>query len=297
MNTPFNSIALLGRHTDERVADSMRLLARHLLGRGVTVLVEEHIDGQIFPQGVTRVPQQEFATRARLVIAIGGDGTMLYAAHLVARHDVPLLGVNRGRLGFLTDVSPDDMLARLDEVLSGRYAEDRRTLLDARLVRVGREDVTLTALNDVVLHKGGVARVVRLRVAVDGEEVGHYSADGIIVSTPTGSTAYSLSAGGPIVVPGVDAIVITAICPHTLGVRPLVVPADRVVTVEPLAPHADDIIVSFDGQSSVTLAPGSRLLVRRGDRRVQLVRLGPEGYFARMRKKLQWGDLSDRERR
>jgi len=151
-------------------------------------------------------------------------------------------------------------------------------------------------LNDVVVHKGGVARVVRLRVAVDGEEVGQYSADGIIVSTPTGSTAYSLSAGGPIVVPGVDAIVVTAICPHTLAVRPLVVPSAAQVSVEPIPPWTEEVLVSFDGQTGTTIQQGERLLVKHADRPVHLVRLGPEGFFARMRKKLQWGDLSDRER-
>src|SRR5213079_1041146 len=152
-------------------------------------------------------------------------------------------------------------------------------------------------LNDVVVHKGGVARVIRLRVSVDGDDVGQYSADGIIVSTPTGSTAYSLSAGGPIVVPGVDAIVLTAICPHTLAVRPLVLPSSVTVSIEPIPPWTDDVLLSFDGQVGTTIQPGERLLVRRAERAVLLIRLGPEGFFARMRKKLQWGDLSDRERK
>jgi NAD+ kinase len=127
--------------------------------------------------------------------------------------------------------------------------------------------------------------------------VGPYSADGIIVATPTGSTAYSLSAGGPIVVPGVDAIVVTAICPHTLAVRPLVVPAHAQVAVEPIPPWTEDVLVSFDGQVGTTMQPGDRLVAQRADHAVLLVRLGPEGFFARMRKKLQWGDLSDRERK
>ena len=230
------------------------------------------------------------------LLTLGGDGTLLRGARLLDGAQTPILGVNFGRVGFLTTATDQTLDWSLDAIVRGAYTtEARRTLQPTIEDDRGRRREESLVLNDVVLHKGGVARVVRLRVAVDGEEVGHYSADGIIVATPTGSTAYSLSAGGPIVVPGVDAIIITAICPHTLGVRPLVVPADRVVTIEPLAPHADEIIVSFDGQSSVTLEPGNRLLVRRGDRRVQLVRLGPEGYFARMRKKLQWGDLTDRD--
>src|SRR3989449_6196810 len=137
-------------------------------------------------------------------------------------------------------------------------------------------------LNDVVVHKGGVARVIRLRVSVDGEEVGQYSADGIVVATPTGSTAYSLSAGGPIVVPGVDAIVVTAICPHTLAVRPLVVPSQAEVAIEPIPPLTEEGLVSFDGQVGTTIQPGHRLIVERAARPVLLVRLGPEGFFARM---------------
>jgi NAD+ kinase len=139
--------------------------------------------------------------------------------------------------------------------------------------------------------------VVRLKVVVDGDEVGQYSADGIVVSTPTGSTAYSLSAGGPIVVPGVDAIVVAAICPHTLAVRPLVLPAQATVSIEPIPPWTEEVLVSVDGQVGTTMQPGERLQIRRADKPVLLIRLGPEGFFARMRKKLQWGDLTDRERK
>jgi NAD+ kinase len=261
---------------------------------GITLYTEGEI-AALWPE--PRPPVIDPAVPLDCLLTLGGDGTLLRGARLLDGAETPILGVNFGRVGFLTTATDQTLDWSLDAIVRGAYTtEARRTLQPTIEDERGRRHEEALVLNDVVLHKGGVARVVRLRVAVDGEEVGHYSADGIIAATPTGSTAYSLSAGGPIVVPGVDAIVITAICPHTLGVRPLVVPADRVITVEPLAPHDDEIIVSFDGQSSLHLAPGSRLLVRRGDRRVQLVRLGPEGYFARMRKKLQWGDLTDRER-
>ena len=261
---------------------------------GITLYTEGEI-AALWPE--PRPPVIDAGVPLDCLLTLGGDGTLLRGARLLDGAQTPILGVNFGRVGFLTTATDQTLDWSLDAIVRGAFTtEARRTLQPAIEDERGRRREEALVLNDVVLHKGGVARVVRLRVAVDGEEVGNYSADGIIVATPTGSTAYSLSAGGPIVVPGVDAIIITAICPHTLGVRPLVVPADRGVTIEPLAPYADDIIVSFDGQSSVTLAPGCRLLVRRGDRRVQLVRLGPEGYFARMRKKLQWGDLTDRER-
>jgi NAD+ kinase len=151
------------------------------------------------------------------------------------------------------------------------------------------------AVNDVAVHKGGVARVVRVNVFINGENVGPYSADGIIVATPTGSTAYSLSAGGPIVVPGVEAMVVTPIAAHTLAVRPLVVPGTYRIVIEPMEGWADDLLVSFDGQTGTTLAPGESVDVRRADHRVCLIRLGGDGFFGRMRQKLHWGDLSERE--
>ena len=208
------------------------------------------------------------------------------------------VGINLGRLGFLTTASAQSLDWALDALVRRAYATESRVTLDATVEnRQGRRHDEAAVLNDVVVHKGGVARVVHMRVSVDGDEVGQYSADGIIVSTPTGSTAYSLSAGGPIVVPSMDAIIVTAICPHTLAVRPLVLSSSSVVTVEPIPPWTEEVLVSFDGQVSATMEQGDRLVVKRGQRPVTLVRLGPESFFARMRQKLHWGDLSDRETR
>jgi NAD+ kinase len=232
------------------------------------------------------------------LLTLGGDGTLLRGARLLKGAQTPILGVNLGRVGFLTTASVQSLDWALDAMVRGAYATEPRLALVSTIDRKqGGARAEPLVLNDVAVHKGGVARVVRIRVSVDGDEVGQYSADGIIVSTPTGSTAYSMSAGGPIVAPGVDAIVVTAICPHTLAVRPLVLPSSSVVAVEPIPPWTDDVLVSFDGQVGTTIPPGDRLLVRRAEKPVLLVRLGPEGFFARLRKKLQWGDLSDRERR
>jgi len=231
------------------------------------------------------------------LITLGGDGTLLRGARTLNGSATPILGVNLGRVGFLTTAGSQTLDWALDAIVRGAFATEPRLALEPCIVdQRGESRTEPLVLNDAVVHKGGVARVIRLRVSVDGEEVGQYSADGIIVATPTGSTAYSLSAGGPIVVPGVDAIVVTAICPHTLAVRPLVVPSHAQVSVELMPPWSEDILVSFDGQVGTTMRPGDRLLVKAADRPVRLVRLGPEGFFARMRKKLQWGDLSDRER-
>jgi NAD+ kinase len=180
--------------------------------------------------------------------------------------------------------------------VAGRYLIERRQALEAA-IRDGQGETRAVqmAVNDVAVHKGGVARVVRVNVYINGENVGPYSADGIVIATPTGSTAYSLSAGGPIVVPGVEAMVVTPIAAHTLAVRPLVVPATYRIVIEPMAGWADDLLVSFDGQTGTTLAPGEKVDVRRADHRVCLIRVGGDGFITRMRKKLHWGDLSDRE--
>jgi len=222
---------------------------------------------------------------------------MLSIARQLAPFDIPLIGVNQGRLGFLTDIALSDMEPALSAMLDGEYVEETRTLLDTKLMRGNGQCERSLALNDVVVNRGALGGMIDCAVTIDEHFVYAMRADGLIVATPTGSTAYSLSAGGPIVVPSVDAIVVAAICPHTLAVRPLVVPSNAAVTVEPIPPSTEDVLVSFDGQVGTTMGAGERLVVKRAAQPVLLVRLGPEGFFARMRKKLQWGDLSDRERK
>ena len=217
-------------------------------------------------------------------------------ARLMGAREVPILGVNLGRVGFLTSVIRETLDPALDALVAGHYLIERRLALRAGIRDAeGETRATQMAVNDVAVHKGGVARVIRVNVYIQGENVGPYSADGIIVATPTGSTAYSLSAGGPIVVPGVEAMVVTPIAAHTLAVRPLVVPATYRIVIEPIPGWADDLLVSFDGQTGTTLAPGESVDLCRADHRVCLIRLGEEGFFGRMRQKLHWGDLSGRE--
>ena len=224
-----------------------------------------------------------------VLITLGGDGTFLRGARTVATLQTPVLGVNLGRLGFLTAVALDDLDAALPALFAGNFWIDVRTTLDVR-VAGSNGDESFIALNDAVLHKGGLARVVRLAVHVgpDQQEVGTYTADGIILSTPTGSTAYSLSAGGPIVVPSLDCILATPICPHTLVVRPLVLPMDMEITVTPQA-GIDEVILTVDGQDGAELHPGDRLHVRRGDAMVHMIRLHGQNFFSTLRNKLHWG--------
>ncbi len=262
---------------------------------GVTLYTEEEIAPlwtEPAPPPLHRAPQLD------CLITLGGDGTLLRGARILHGTQTPILGVNLGRVGFLTTATSQTLDWALDALVRRAYVTESRLALAPFIEdKQGRSRAEPMVLNDAVVHKGGVARVIRLRVSVDGDEVGQYSADGIVVATPTGSTAYALSAGGPIVVPSVDAIVVAAICPHTLAVRPLVVPSTAAITVEPIPPWTEDVLVSFDGQVGTTMGTGERLVVKRAAHPVLLVRLGPEGFFARMRKKLQWGDLSDRERK
>ena len=275
---------------------------------GITLFTEERIQS-LWPagNGGPAAPLSQAPGDLDCLITLGGDGTLLRGARLLNGANTPILGLNLGRVGFLTTAGPDSLDWALDAIVRRAYTTESRLALQSTITgratvgaggggaKTGRTEPLV--LNDIVVHKGGVARVVRLKVSVDGDEVAQYSADGIIVSTPTGSTAYSMSAGGPIVVPTVDAIVVTAICPHTLAVRPLVLAATAVVTIQPLPPWSDEVLVSFDGQVGTPIQAGERLEVRRADRPILLIRLGPESFFKRLRKKLHWGDLSDRTRK
>ncbi|MEO8089777.1 MAG: NAD(+)/NADH kinase [Gemmatimonadales bacterium] len=259
--------------------------------RGITLYCEPRLESFWSRE----VPSFESVALDAL-ITFGGDGTLLRGARLLGGRETPILGVNLGRVGFLTTATRESLDAALESLVTGKFEIERRQALRAAIRDAeGETRSTQMAMNDVTVHKGGVARVIRVNVFIQGDNVGPYSADGIIVATPTGSTAYSLSAGGPIVVPGVEAIIVTPLAAHTLAVRPLVVPASYRIVIEPIAGWSDDLLVSFDGQTGTTLAPGESVDVCRADHRVCLIRLGGDGFFGRMRQKLHWGDLSGRQ--
>ena len=229
------------------------------------------------------------------LLALGGDGTLLRAARWLDGAPVPILGVNMGRLGFLTSCAATDLEDALRRYASGAFTAERRMGIEARLLDAdGTERERLRALNDIVLHKSGFARVLRLNVAIDGEPIGLYSADGVVISTPTGSTAYSLSAGGPVVVPTVESILVTPVSPHTLAMRPLLLPPTAEVRVQ-----ADDapeeLLVTADGQVGSTFSSGQTLVVRRADAPVHIVRFEGGSFFSVLRRKLGWGGLAERD--
>jgi NAD+ kinase len=228
------------------------------------------------------------------LLSLGGDGTLLRAARFLDGADVPIVGVNLGKLGFLTSCRGKDFARMLPRLPKGQYQTDSRMMLDAYPTELENAVPRMRALNDVVLHKGGFARVLRLRVAVNREEIGTLAADGIVISTPTGSTAYSLSAGGPIVAPTVESILITPVSPHTLAVRPILLPPDAVITVQPEdAPQ--EVLVTVDGQTGTSLGSGQGLSIKASPYRAKIVRFTGTTFFGRMRRKLGWGGLSERD--
>lgn len=283
-----SNVALAGRADDPRVGEAMATLAAHLLHRGRRVRAARSGAG-FAGLAVEFVEESALACGADLVVAVGGDGAMLHASRMAASCGVPVLGVNRGRLGFLADVAPSRMIESVDAALDGRCTPENRMLLEARVQREDATGATALALNDVAIAKQDTGRMLDLQTWVDGGYVNTHAGDGFIVSTSTGSTAYALSCGGPIVHPGLDAIVLVPICPHTLSDRPIVVSAGSVVELE-LADRPDTRAqVVCDGIALCELEPGARLRISRAA--VSATMLHPPGhdYFRILRSKLHWG--------
>ncbi len=271
MTTSFQNIVIVGREEDPRVGEPLQLLSQHLIKVGASLLHRDEIDA------------------ADLVIAIGGDGTMLHASRLTRESGIPILGINRGRLGFLADVTPDEMITSVDHVLSGNYTIDTRLVLEARLQRASGTDEVAFALNDVVLQRRETGRMVDFETRIANCYVNTHSGDGLIVATPTGSTAYALSCGGPIIEPHLDAVVIVPVCPHTLTDRPIVVSADRLVEVTLLQRDETKAEITVDGFSLGSINPTDKLRISAANKRVTLVH--PPGYdfYEILRSKLFWG--------
>jgi NAD+ kinase len=289
MSHSFKSVALVGNARDLRVAECMLSLAAHFNSRGVCAMVDPSVGLAFKPGSVALCPEPAFATRADLIIAIGGDGTLLYAARLVAGFSVPLLGVNRGRLGFLTDVSPDSMLEDVDSVLAGNYSEDRRSLLAARLQRVTGAPLTALALNDVVVNKVETGRTMDFETTINGRFVTSHGGDGMVIATATGSTAYALSCGGPIVEPDLDVWVLAPISPHTLSDRPIVVRAGSKIELRMSDRFESRAQVTCDGNALGDLEQGDTLYVEGTDTQITLLHPPGYDYYRLLRSKLHWG--------
>jgi NAD+ kinase len=274
MPTAFRRVVLIGKSPSSEVADSLDALAGFLRGEGCEVLAEAD------------------SAQADLAVVIGGDGTMLAAARNLVRHKVPVVGINQGRLGFMTDIALEDMRASIGAILAGRYSTEERTLIDAEIVRDGKTLLATLALNDAVVNKGAQGRLTEFEVYVDGEFVYRLRSDGVIVATPTGSTAYALSAQGPILHPSLPAFTLVPLNPHTLTARPVSI-SDR-STIEIVLRQSGDARAHFDGQALADLAEGDRLRLKRSSDPIRFIHPPGYSYFVMLREKLRWSEAVER---
>ena len=280
------TIGLVVKHNRAEAAALARTIAERLRERGVQVLVERELAAA---PGVRVVEKRAMVDEADLIVALGGDGTLLGIARLVGARELRVLGINLGGLGFLTVFSTAEALPVIERVFTGDFQLDRRATLAVRVLREGRVVAESQVLNDAVINKSALARIIDLYTSVDGEYLCVYKADGLIVATPTGSTAYSLSAGGPVVSPSVGVILLSPICPHTLAQRPLVVSDSAVVRVE-LRAADQEVVLTLDGQEGIPLVNGDIIEIAKSPHVVALVRTGQRSFLSVLREKLHWGE-------
>ena len=291
MNTEsaaYGCVALIGKYQSAEVAESLRTLADWLRDAGREVLIEQ-ASAEVMPDD--RFESADFdmlGRRAQLAVVVGGDGSLISAARKLAPFGVPLVGINQGRLGFLTDVARSSMLESLESLLRGDFRAERRVLMQAQVLREGSAVFSAFALNDVVISKGDLGRMIEFEVRVDGEFVYSQRSDGLIVATPTGSTAYSLSANGPIVHPSLGGMLIVPLCPHALSSRPIVLGDSAVLNVRLFSRH--DARAHFDGQEHVNLQGDDVLRIERSPHQVTLLHPPGYSYFAMLREKLRWSE-------
>lgn len=288
MTEIFKTISLIGKYKSPEIAEPLMALARFLEGRGVRVLLDPLTASHMARNHLEVMPLDEAGPLSDLAIVVGGDGTMLNVARTLAPFDVSLVGVNQGRLGFLTDISVGNMLHTIGEILDGKYVTEERMLLSAKVFRAGGEIFAVRAFNDVCIAKGADGGLIELEVRIDGRFVYLLRADGLIVSTPTGSTAYALSAGGPILHPALSVFAIVPVCPHTLSNRPIAVNSE--VRIEVLMHRCADARVHFDSHSHCELQPDDRVMVERFQRSMRLLHPVGHNYYHMLREKLHWSE-------
>ncbi|MDG1064798.1 MAG: NAD(+) kinase [Luminiphilus sp.] len=290
MGKEFQRVGLLGRREHPGVNQIVADLLTLLDARGVDVVLEDRLATLSHFEKRAMQPRDAIGETVDLAIVIGGDGSLLSAARTLVRHHTPVIGVNRGRLGFLTDVSPDDLVAQVTAVLDGNYTRDSRFLLDTEVMRDGSVIGAAEALNDVVVNSGTSAQMIEFELTIDGEFVYRMNADGLILATPTGSTAYSMSGGGPIMNPALDAIVLVPMFSHSLTSRPIVVHGDSQIKVDVVSRNQIHPLVTCDGQVSLTALPGDSVTVRKKKERLILLHPPGNSFYASCRDKLRWSD-------
>ena len=286
----FKQIGLVGRPGHAGVVETLARLIAFLQSRQLDIVLEHSTAALLPPTTLPVYKRTELGAVSDLVVVVGGDGSMLNAARVLVNHEVPVLGINRGRLGFLTDVRPDDIEEALGAVLDGRYHEESRFMLEFEASRDGTLLPGGTALNDVVLHPGTAAQMIEFELFIAGQFVNSQQSDGLIVATPTGSTAYSLSAGGPIMHPSLNALVLVPMYPHTLSSRPLVVDADNEIRVRVVKQRAISPVISCDGAVRFHTEPGDEIIIRKKAQPLRLIHPLDYSYYEVCRSKLGWGN-------
>ncbi len=268
-------------------------LVEWLQPKGIEVYIEEGIGRSINPNltspFLNAVKKEEIPSHAEMIIVLGGDGTLLSVARLVGSHEVPILGVNLGGLGFLTEIRLEELYRVLERVIQGDFVTDERVVFHAAVIRRGERLAEFIVLNDAVINKGALARIIDLETTINGEYLTTFKSDGLIISTPTGSTAYNLSAGGPIVYPSLHCIIITPICPHTLTNRPIMIPDDVEVRAI-LKSKQQEVILTLDGQQGFVLEFGDVVEVKKAEGKILLIKSPYRHYFEVLREKLKWGE-------
>ena len=280
-------IGIIGKTNQKQTFDLTRDLCEWLSEKGAEVYVEEALGKEL--KNEKSASREDIPGLVDVILVFGGDGTFLGVARDACKHGTPILGVNLGGLGFLTEITVDEIYAISERILTGDYEIENRKMLRASIRRGGETVDSYDVLNDIVINKGAVARVIDLSIYIEGSNVTTYKADGIILSTPTGSTAYNLSAGGPIVYPGLKVIIVTPICPHTLTNRPLIVPSDMKVEIK-VSTEEPDTYLTLDGQIGVRLNSGDVVEVHKSESSVKLIKSPFRDFFNILKTKLMWGE-------
>ena len=285
-------IGIVAKQNQPEALTVVRDLVQRFISKGIRVYVEKEIESLLqLPSSKTLLnfmEPEEIAAHAEMIICLGGDGTLLRVARLAGDHEVPILGVNLGGLGFLTETTLNELDRVLEDVIRGTYKKDEREILKAAVIRRGEKMAEFMVLNEAVIHKGALARIIDIEVTIDGEQLTTFKADGLIISTPTGSTAYNLSAGGPIVYPSLHCIIITPICSHTLTNRPIVIPDDVEIQAL-LRTKQQEVFLTLDGQQGFPLEFEDIVTLRKAPSPIFLVKSPHRNYFEVLKEKLNWG--------
>lgn len=288
MTIKIKTIGIIAKDKSEAVIDTVKRLVDFINQKKCNIVLDKSAEGLI--KDASYVNRDNLAKQSDLAIVVGGDGTFLSAVRSLADHNIPVLGINLGRLGFLVDISPDDMLQHLEQILLGQYVDECRFLLEAQVERDGQIISQADAFNDVVVHIRDVARMIEFETYVNDQFVNYQRSDGLVISTPTGSTAYALSSGGPLLHATLDAMVIVPICPHTLTNRPLVINANSKVEIVIGESKQSTAQVTFDGQTAVDVKPGDKIIVQKKKENIHLIHPASYDYYEILRAKLHWSE-------